>query len=175
MTESNIQITRIRVDPSVGGKTGELPKEIQEFNDLLLDLSARFIDVSPREIRKEINRGLRVVGEYWKFDRVVLTELSDDGTEAHVTYSYTAPGVIQHYPVIYLNKIPALIRKIQTGEPVSITPVAGDGAACGSRYRSILAKCADEVYVCRELCRDVRALPGTPRGDRTDDQYRRWL
>ena len=122
------------------GKTGELPKENQEFNDLLLDLSARFIDVSPREIRKEINRGLRVVGEYWKFDRVVLTELSDDGTEAHVSYSYTAPGVIQHYPVIYLNKIPALIREIQTGEPVSIIPVAGDGAAWEKAEKDFIAK-----------------------------------
>lgn len=122
MADGKVTI-RIGEHPSKSVQSGKSSVEILAFKDLLFDLSTRFIDLSPRSIKKEINRVLRLVGEFWKFDRIILASLPDEATKARATFSYTAPGVIQHFPEILLDKIPSLVEKIQKGDTVSITPL----------------------------------------------------
>jgi formate hydrogenlyase transcriptional activator len=118
----------------------ETTERIQKFREKLLDLATWFIDISSREIVKEINRSLRHVGEYWAFDRVILAELNNNGTNARVMYSYTAPGILQHFPIIELHKAPPLAAKIQKGEVVIITPTQKKSSKTITPGENLIAK-----------------------------------
>ena len=124
--------------PSI--KNGDTTEKVQKFKEKLLDLATWFIDISPREIIKEINRSLRQVGEYWAFDRVILAELTNSGADARAIYSYTAPGVLQHFPVIELDKAPSLAIKIQTAETVFITPIGKESSTGITPDENLIAK-----------------------------------
>ena len=58
------------------GKSGVAVEKVWRFKELLLELSARLISIHPEEIGREIEGALRLAGEFWGFDRIILAELS---------------------------------------------------------------------------------------------------
>ena len=47
---------------------------MKQFKALLFELSAKLISIPPDKISREIETGLKLIGEFWKFDRISLTE-----------------------------------------------------------------------------------------------------
>jgi FixJ family two-component response regulator/signal transduction histidine kinase len=62
------------------------------FERLLADLSARFADVPGDQVTGEIERALRVLVEFFDYDRVAFGELTVDGT-LNVLAAAAVPGV----------------------------------------------------------------------------------
>ena len=97
-----------------------LTEKVGRFSTLLLQLSARLISTIPSEISKEIEEGLRLTGQFWNFDRIVIIKISDDGKKTNVAYSYLAEG-ISHSPVRSEMTTPWLMEKIRQGEALCLS------------------------------------------------------
>ena len=99
---------------------------MKQLKELLFELSAKLISVPPSDIGREIEAGLKLIGEFWDFDRITLTEFSDEGDEIRIVHSYTVPGVTK----APLNKIddgiPWIIAKLRLGEKVVLSKLPHD-------------------------------------------------
>src|SRR5262245_35015391 len=71
----------------------QLLLESREFERFLLDLSTTFIGLPEERVDADMEDGLARVGEFLQMDRVTLLELSADGEEMNVVYSWCSPGV----------------------------------------------------------------------------------
>ncbi|MHC4757716.1 MAG: hypothetical protein ACYTE8_03575, partial [Planctomycetota bacterium] len=70
----------------------ELEERIQ-FEKLLTDLSATFVNVPTNAVDKEIEHGLEFVVKFLGADRGILMQFSDDGKTLDITHTYIAPGI----------------------------------------------------------------------------------
>jgi transcriptional regulator with GAF, ATPase, and Fis domain len=99
---------------------------MKRSKELFFELSAKLISVHPSRIGREIEAGLKFIGELWAFDRVTLSEFSLSSNEISIAHSYTAPGV-PLAPLKDVDKsIPWIIEKLCFGEPVKLTAIPDD-------------------------------------------------
>ncbi len=99
---------------------------MKQLKELLFELSAKLISVPPSEIGREIEAGLKLIGEFWDFDRITLTEFSDEGDEIRIVHSYTVPGVTKA-PLKKIDEgIPWIIAKLRLGEKVVLSKLPHD-------------------------------------------------
>lgn len=102
----------------------QLNKQLEErlqFEKLITNLSARFINLPANEIDQQIDNGLKLVVEALQVDRSSLFQFSEDGTEWLVTNSFANEG-FEVTPRIPVKKnFPWIASKIQHGEIVPIT------------------------------------------------------
>jgi transcriptional regulator with GAF, ATPase, and Fis domain len=99
---------------------------MRQLKELLFELSAKLISVPPSDIGREIENGLKLIGEYWDFDRITLTEFADDLKEIRITHSYTASG-IPRAPLKKIDEgIPWIIAGLQQGEKILLSKLPDD-------------------------------------------------
>lgn len=99
---------------------------MKQLKELLFELSAKLISVPPSDIGREIENGLKLIGEYWDFDRITLTEFADDVKEVHITHSYTASG-ISEAPLKKIDEgIPWIIARLRHGERLLLSKLPDD-------------------------------------------------
>ena len=99
---------------------------MKQLKELLFELSAKLISVPPAEIGREIENGLKLIGEFWAFDRITLAEFSDEGDEVRITHSYTASG-IPRPPLGKIDEgIPWIIAGLQRGEKILLSKLPQD-------------------------------------------------
>ncbi len=106
-------------------------ENIRQFKELLLELSARLISIHPKEIGREIDGALRVAGEFWGFDRILLAELSEDGRSVRNIHYYAAPGLREPPPTNSVDEMPWLMEKIRSGQTV-VMPRLPEGLPKGA-------------------------------------------
>jgi len=99
---------------------------MEKFKELFFELSTEFINLPPDKIDLRINRRLKLIGEYWDFDFIILIELSDDGKEFITPYSYTAPWCKKPPFNINTKHMPWLLEKIRQGETVTLSRLPDD-------------------------------------------------
>ena len=68
--------------------------ESVRFERLLADLSARFVNLPPAEVDREIELSLRQIVETLAVDRSTLMEFSEDETELTITHQWAREGVL---------------------------------------------------------------------------------
>lgn len=100
--------------------------ETRRFKKFIFELSTRLISLPANQIDGEIERRLKLVGEFWSFDQIVLTELSEDAKQIRVIHSYSAPGIRQPSLTISGDRVPWLMEKIRQGETVSLARLPDD-------------------------------------------------
>jgi formate hydrogenlyase transcriptional activator len=123
---------------------------MKQFKELLFELSAKLISVSPFEIGREIENGLKLIGEFWGFDRITLTEFSDEGDEVRITHAYTASG-IPRAPLGKIDEgIPWIIARLRHGEKIVLSKLPHD-----LPDQAI----ADRRYCTKEDLKSALALP----------------
>jgi hypothetical protein len=69
------------------------------FEKLIGDLSARFLEVPAGQVDCEIEASLRCLVEFFALDRSVLFQLSEDGSTLVVTHCWAVPAVGCAVPV----------------------------------------------------------------------------
>ena len=103
------------------------PERLHKFGEVLFELSARLISLSPSEIGREIDRGLALVGKFWNFDVTILDVLSDDGRTVQPLHTYEAPGIKKISKIgMTRDRIPWIMAKINTGETICLECLPDD-------------------------------------------------
>ena len=103
------------------------PERLHKFGEVLFELSARLISLSPSEIGREIDRGLALVGKFWNFDVTILDVLSDDGGTVQPLHTYEAPGIKKISRIgMTRDRIPWIMAKINTGETICLECLPDD-------------------------------------------------
>ena len=110
----------IETKKELGQSHKRLIERVGRFNSFLLQLAARLISTVPAKIGKEIKEGLKLTGEFWNLDRIVIVKMSEDGKETSIVYSYLASG-ISHSPARGNMTTPWLMEKIRMGETLCLS------------------------------------------------------
>ena len=95
-----------------------------QFETSLSGLSARFVDVVPETVHREIKCALEQVTNLLTLDRGTVFEVSSDGLELRATLSWVRAGQSQAPPAIPLDSIPWLWAKLNQGDIVQFSSVA---------------------------------------------------
>ncbi|MBT8340026.1 MAG: sigma 54-interacting transcriptional regulator [Desulfatitalea sp.] len=99
---------------------------MRKFKELLFNFSARLISVSPDQISREIETGLKLIGEFWAFDRIALAEFDELKKSTKLTHAYTASGA----PGVLLERIdediPWIIESLSRGDAVVLDRIPDD-------------------------------------------------
>jgi signal transduction histidine kinase len=96
-----------------------------EFERLLSELSARFIDLPVTEIDAVIEDGLRRVVETLDIDRSTLTRLSPDTGQLHSTHSWAVKGTLPTPTAPWPKEaFPWLIAMGRAGKPVAFSSLS---------------------------------------------------
>jgi len=90
------------------------------FEELITELSSRFINLPSEKVDQQIDNGLELVVNALKVDRCSLFQYSEDGTEWIITNSFAQKGY-KPTPRIQVKKdFPWVASKIQHGEILRI-------------------------------------------------------
>jgi len=87
-----------------------------EFEKLVSHLSARFVNIPPAEVDRQIEEGLMMVAEFLKVDRSTLLQFSQDKKELIATHAYAVEGVERVERVALQEWFPWAAAKILRGE-----------------------------------------------------------
>ncbi|MHC4883303.1 MAG: sigma 54-interacting transcriptional regulator, partial [Planctomycetota bacterium] len=80
-------------------------EDLVKFEELLSELAAAFVNLSPNRMDKEIDHGLELVGEFLGADRGGISQFSEDKKTLKLTHCYVRPGIPPHpYTSIELKK-----------------------------------------------------------------------
>jgi diguanylate cyclase (GGDEF)-like protein/PAS domain S-box-containing protein len=111
---------------SIGHKTSEsnpthaLVNHIVLFDHLITNLSVNFINVEPENLDAEIEKSLKLIGEFSNVDRSYVFLYSEDGKTMDNTHEWCAPGIepqisnLQNLPVDTIPWWQKIIRKFET-------------------------------------------------------------
>ncbi len=94
------------------------PRESMEFETLISDLSAQFINLAGEDMEDKIGEGLRRIVEVLGADRSTLFEFSEDKAKLLVAHSYSKPGTEELPPVDVGELLPWYAQKLRCGEVV---------------------------------------------------------
>ena len=109
------------------------------FETLLAELSARFVNLPPDRVDREIENALRCLVEALQADRATLGRLTEDGRDFVVTHSFALPG-IKAFPLIpsLATVAPLLSRTLLSGQPFVMARLA-DLPEAGEQDRKLFA------------------------------------
>ncbi len=91
-----------------------------QFENLLTELSSKFVNVPANQVDSQIESGLRRIVELLGIDRSGLGEVSADRTQFVVTHSYQLPGVPPSAKLILNSQFPWYAKMIQQGVVVRL-------------------------------------------------------
>jgi len=108
-------------------ETHASPERLYKFGEVLFELSARLISLSPSEIGREIGRGLALAGKFWNFDVIILDVLSDDGGTIQPLFTYEAPGIKKISKMgMTGDRMPWILSKMNAGETICLECLPDD-------------------------------------------------
>ncbi len=96
------------------------------FENMVLDISTKFINLTPDKISTEIERALWQIGTFADVDRCYLLQFSADGTEIDNEYVWYANGIKQKVEIPVQNILEKLgwaAKKISKAESIYIASV----------------------------------------------------
>ncbi len=86
-----------------------------QFETLLTELSAKFVDVSASQVDSQIEWGLRRIVEFLGIDRCGLGQVSADRKQLLVTHSYQLPGIPPSVKLMLDSQFPTYARMVHQG------------------------------------------------------------
>jgi two-component system sensor kinase FixL len=96
------------------------------FEHLIAMLSARFVNVPPEKVDREVEKGLDEVAETMKFDRCALFELANDSGDLRITNKgLTVSADAVPFP-LHKQPLPWLFKQTSLGKVVVLPDVAKD-------------------------------------------------
>jgi len=91
-----------------------------QWETLLLELSATFVDLPADQIDSEIESALRQIVEALGIERSGFGEMSADQSKFVITHSYEVPGVPPSPRMIVDERMPWFAKKIRNGEAIRL-------------------------------------------------------
>ena len=96
------------------------------FENMVLDISTKFINLTPDKIPKEIEKALEEIGTFADVDRCYLLRFSADGSEIEEEYVWYAGGIEQKIKIPeqeIMKKLKWAAEKITKGESLYVASV----------------------------------------------------
>ena len=123
-------VARVFASALERSRAAEENGDLLRFEMLRAHLSARCVNVSPAEADREIEGGLRAIGEFVGADRATLSEFSADSRTSRITHSWRRQGVQAPPPAFPSAHFPWVSERIMRGEVVRFVRPADlpDGA-----------------------------------------------
>ena len=94
-----------------------------QFEHLISDLSAGFVNLPPEKVDSEINRGLRSITEFLNVDRCSIGLFSADKTQLALVFEYVLPGTEPAPEFISKEQMPWYLEQLLQGNPVVFNQV----------------------------------------------------
>jgi len=88
------------------------------FEQLVSEISAKFVNLQPGKVDKEIEYGLQLIVRFLDIDRSNLLEISEDHKHLQLTHSYAVQGVDPVTPFIVNEQQPWLTQRMLRGETI---------------------------------------------------------
>jgi hypothetical protein len=113
----------VRFTVSDGSGSKEMKKgedERLQFEQLISDLSARFVRVSGEEVGPEIRNAIAEIVRFFDFDRGEFGEFAEDNKTAVLLQSYTLPGIEPFPEKITNDLLPWYTEMLRRGQVVRI-------------------------------------------------------
>jgi formate hydrogenlyase transcriptional activator len=99
-----------------------LQNERLQFEALLSDLSATFINVPVSDVDGKIEQGLKRIVDFLGFERCSIWEFSAEDGRLRMTHSYALPGISQPPPLID-DQLPIWVSMVRRGEMFKVADV----------------------------------------------------
>ena len=113
-----LRVEELKREASRRKRAEKALQERLQFERLLSDLSAKFVNLPPYEVDKEIEQGLKLIVESLSIDRISVAQFSKDMKTLKVTHTYANEGVPPLPPVILDREQPWYTEKMRQGEIV---------------------------------------------------------
>ncbi|CAG0942278.1 partial Formate hydrogenlyase transcriptional activator FhlA, partial [Anaerolineae bacterium] len=98
------------------GCAGEVPFERRRFDRLLLSLSTRLKNASPKDLDKEIDAGLKDAIVYFGGDRITLWEFVEGGKLAVMTHFFAENGTEPPVRSVLHEEMPYILSRIEQNQ-----------------------------------------------------------
>jgi formate hydrogenlyase transcriptional activator len=118
---------------------GQLEDRLQ-FEGLISDLSAGFVNIASEEVEGEIKKWLRRITEFFDADRCGLGLFSEDGAQLTRAFEYHLEGVEPAPDYLSKDQLPWYMAQLIQGKSVVITRVEDLPAEAKNERRLCLAK-----------------------------------
>ncbi|MEE4607953.1 MAG: sigma 54-interacting transcriptional regulator, partial [Desulfobacteraceae bacterium] len=93
------------------------------FEEMLFDISARFVDLPPDQVDAQIAAALRTVGRHLRMDRITYFEFSETDQRLALLYSYVDPLAAPPPSEIGFERFDWARNKLQQREPISFADI----------------------------------------------------
>jgi len=101
-------------------------RERLDFEKMLLELSASFVNLPVEEIDRTIDRQLREVVRVTGVEGCTIFEFSSDYAEASLTHRYEVTGQAAPFSVIKLEQFPWCLNQLRSGIVVNLGDMIAD-------------------------------------------------
>jgi len=109
-----------------GARAEKALRERLEFEKMLSELSANFVNLPVEEIDKTINRHLREVVKVIGVEGCSVFEFSRDDEEVAVTHRYDVTGRVAPFSVIKFEQFPWYLNELHSGAVVKLRDINAD-------------------------------------------------
>ena len=130
----------ILVNTLVLAQTRRQLEERLRFEGLISDLSAAFVNISPKEVEGEINKWLQRITEFFDADRCSLGLFSEDRTQLRRAFEYHLEGVEPAPVSLSQDQLPWYITQLTHGKLVVMNRLEDLPAEAQQERRLCLAK-----------------------------------
>ncbi len=121
-------------------KKNHTMEKFETFDQLLFEISSKFVNLPAAEVDKEINNALKAIVEFLDIDQSVFGEFKDDGDSLLVMHGYTAYKWQENRGLV-LNKIaPHVTRELRLGRVVNLARLPDEIPADWEEERAYVAK-----------------------------------
>lgn len=110
-------------------RRGQIERTLNDqlgFEQLLSELSAKFVALSAEKIDDAIDDALRAVGEFMAVDRVFVDQFSDDKREFRLTHMWSTAGIPRDdfvFEMVLSKDLPWFTNTILSGQSLVFTSV----------------------------------------------------
>jgi len=98
-------------------------EELLEFETMLSNLSARFVELPADQIDRKIEEGLRLISQVLQIDRCAVAQLNSEKTELRITHSFARSGISAMPKLILNEQQPWLSRRLLRRETVVMSHI----------------------------------------------------
>ena len=113
-----LRIKELKQEASMRKRAEKALEERLQFERLLFDLSARFVNLPHQQLDREIEQGLKLIVESLGIDRSSVAQFSADMKTLKVTHTYATAGEPPMPSVILDKEQPWYTEKVRQGETV---------------------------------------------------------
>ncbi len=156
-TAIEIALYRHKMENRLKRTEAELRHQLA-IENIIANISAKFINLGTDEIDAGINQALHAVGEFAEVDRSYVFTLSDDGAVMDNSHEWCAPGIAPQMAFLQgmlLGKFTCLARKLENHEILHVPSVSAFAPDNSAEFECLKKQGIRSLIVVPMVCRST--------------------